>query len=207
MDFLDIIKQFADLITIADVIWLIGLILLISWLLKMLLGPDPLADSVPRRNNMPLYLPFITLLIWFGAISLIIPITKLAKKLIPDLHDWQTAFLGNTVILIGGIGVSAVVIFLVKAHFPLWLKRVRPEPKNNPQRFLCRRPEPRLHLAHRLSCHPVDRILWRPHIQGQFPLAPAPDTRINYLASAASAKNFAPYNYRRNSPCPRRNAL
>ena len=129
MDFLDIIKQFADLITLADVIWLTGLVLLISWLLKMLLGSDPLADSVPRRNNMPLYLPFITLLIWFGAISLIIPITKLAKKLIPDLHDWQTAFVGNAVILIGGIGVIAVVIFLVKAHFPRGLKGFGLNPK------------------------------------------------------------------------------
>ena len=129
MNTLEIIRQLIDVITIADVLWLVGLILLISWLLRTSLGPDPLANSGPRRNNMPVYLPFITLLLWFTAVALIGPITKMAERLIPGLPDWQSAFLANTVILIGGIGVIAVVIFLVKAHFARGLKGLGLNPK------------------------------------------------------------------------------
>jgi membrane protease YdiL (CAAX protease family) len=129
MNVLDIIKYFLSVVTITDIICLAGLILLVSWLLRAALGPDPLADSALRRNNMPLYLPFITLLLWFGVVSLVIPITTMTKKVIPNLRDWQTACLGNTIMLVGGIGVIAVVIFLVKAHFARGLKGFGLNPK------------------------------------------------------------------------------
>ena len=122
MNTLEIIRQFASFITIGDVICVVGIILLILWLLKALLGPDPLADSVPRRNNMPLWLPFIALLMWFGVVSLTMPITEMTKRFVPDLPDWQTAFLGNVIILTGGIGIIAEVILSVKAHFARGLK-------------------------------------------------------------------------------------
>jgi len=129
MSDLEIIKQFAEVITVADVIWLTGLVLLISWLLKTLLGPDPLADSVPRRNNMPFYLPFIALFVWFGAVSLTLPITEIAKKIMPHLPDWQTAFLGNAVLCIGGLLVIAVIVFLVRTNFARGLKGFGLNPK------------------------------------------------------------------------------
>jgi membrane protease YdiL (CAAX protease family) len=129
MNVLEIIKQLASFITLTDIICLAGLILLVPWLLKASLYRNPLADSTPRRNNMPLYLPFITLFIWFGAVSLTIPITAMTKKRMPDLPDWQSTFLGNAILCIGGLGVMVVIIFLVKNHFARGLKGFGLNPK------------------------------------------------------------------------------
>ena len=106
-------------ITITDLICLAGLILLACWLLKTSLGRKALAESAPRRNNMPLYLPFIPLVIWFGAVSFAISI---AKNLVGDLQDWQSDFLDNLILCIGGLTTTAVIIFLARAHFARRLK-------------------------------------------------------------------------------------
>ncbi|MBA7676910.1 hypothetical protein ES703_85155 [subsurface metagenome] len=106
-------------ITIPDLICLAGLILLACWLLKTSLGRKALADSAPRRNNMPLYLPFIPLVIWFGVVSFAISI---AKKLVGDLQDWQSDFLDNLILCIGGLTTTAVIIFLARTHFARRLK-------------------------------------------------------------------------------------
>ena len=111
--------EFAETITLTDFIYLAGLILLACWLLRTSLGRKALADSVPRRNNMPLYLPFIPLFIWFGAISMAILI---GEELLGDLEDWQRAFLDNFILGIGSIATIAVIIFLVRAHFARRLK-------------------------------------------------------------------------------------
>ena len=104
---------------IMGLVFLTGLILFGLWLLKTSLGRKALADSVPRRNNMPLYLPLIPLFIWFGPIPLAIQITK---GLAADLQDWQRVFLNNLTYCIGAIVVIAVIIFLVRASFARRLK-------------------------------------------------------------------------------------
>ncbi len=120
MNALEILKQFGSEITITDgIILLPGLTLFGIWLLKTSFGRKALADSVPRRNNMPAYLPFIPLFIWFGIVSLAITITA---KLLPDLPDWQGALLDNAFLSIGAIAAMAVIIFLAKAHFARRLK-------------------------------------------------------------------------------------
>jgi len=106
-------------ITITDLICLAGLILLACWLLKTSLGRKALADSAPRRNNIPLYLPFIPLVIWFGAVSLAISISN---ELVGDLQDWQSDFLDNLILCIGGLTATAVIIFLARTHFARRLK-------------------------------------------------------------------------------------
>ena len=83
-------------------------------MLKTSLGRKALSDSVPRRNNMPPYLPFVPLFIWFGAVSLAISGTE---KLLPDLLDWQKALLDNLILCIGAIMAMAVIIFLARVSF------------------------------------------------------------------------------------------
>ncbi len=119
MNVLEIIKQFGSTITVTDVICLAGLILFGSWLLKTSFGKNALADSAPRRNNMPVYLPFVPLFIWFGAVSVAIAITR---GLLPDLQDWQRAFLDILIVCIGAIVVVGVIIFLARASFARRLK-------------------------------------------------------------------------------------
>jgi len=113
-------KQFGSIIIVMDIIiYLTGILLLACWLLKTSLGRKALTDSVPRRNNMPIYLPFIPLFIWFGAVSVAISITR---ALLPDLPAWQSVFLNNLILCIGAIAAMAVIIFLAKISFARRLK-------------------------------------------------------------------------------------
>jgi len=104
---------------IMGLVFLAGALLFGFWLLKTSLGRDALANSMPRRNNMRLYLCFIPLFIWFGPIPLAIQITE---RLAVDLQDWQRLFLDNLIYCIGAIVVIAVIIFLVRACFARRLK-------------------------------------------------------------------------------------
>ena len=111
--------EFTELITIEHIICLLGLIILTRWLLKTSLGRKALADSVPRRNNMPLYMPFIPLFIWFGPVPVAILI---AGWLAGDLPDWQSDFLKHLIYCFGAIVTTATIIFIARASFARRLK-------------------------------------------------------------------------------------
>jgi len=111
--------EFAETITVTNLIYLAGLILFAFWLLKTSLGRKALADSVPRRNNMPAYLPFVPLFICFGTISLTVSIIN---RLFDDLHGWQSIFLDNLILCIGEVMAIVLIIFLVRVHFVRRLK-------------------------------------------------------------------------------------
>ena len=119
MNIPEIIKEFGSSISVTHLICLAGLILFGGWLLKTSLGRNALSDSVPRQNNMPAYLPFILLFIWWGAVSLAITITGI---FLSELPDWQSAFLDNAFLCIGAIAAIAVIIFLARARFANRLK-------------------------------------------------------------------------------------
>jgi membrane protease YdiL (CAAX protease family) len=106
-------------IAIDFIILFAGILLFSGWLLKTSLGRKALSDSVPRRNNMPPYLPFVPLFIWVGAVSLAISVTE---KLLPNLPDRQKVFLDNFILCIGEIIAIAVIIFLARASFARRLK-------------------------------------------------------------------------------------
>ncbi len=111
--------EFAETITVTNIIFLAGLILFARWLLKTSLGRKALADSVPRRNNMPAYLPFVPLFICFGTASLIASITQ---RVFGDLQGWQSDFLDNLILCISELMAIAVIIFLARVHFARRLK-------------------------------------------------------------------------------------
>ncbi len=116
----DIIRRFGREISVIDIVVCVtGLILFCSWLVKTSWGRRALVDSVPRRNNMPFYLPFVPLFIWLGGVSLA---GSIAKKLLPDLPDWQSAFLNNASLCMGSIAAMAVIIFLARTSFARRLK-------------------------------------------------------------------------------------
>jgi membrane protease YdiL (CAAX protease family) len=111
--------QLLQTITIKDLTWLPGVILLACWLLDTSLGRKALADSQPRRNCMPPYLPLIPLLLWFGAVSVSI---ALVQKLTPGLTIWQNVFIDHLLMSIGAIVTIAAMIFLAKVYFARGLK-------------------------------------------------------------------------------------
>jgi membrane protease YdiL (CAAX protease family) len=106
-------------ITASDFIWLAGLILLAFWLLKTSLGRKALADSPPRRNSMPAWLPFVPLLLWFGGVAMAV---VLVQKLMPGLLGWKETFVDNLVMSIGAVVTMAAMMFLAHVHFARGLK-------------------------------------------------------------------------------------
>lgn len=111
--------EFAETITATDFIWLAGLILFACWLLDTSLGTRALADSPPRRNSMPPYLPLVPLMLWFGAVAMAV---VLVQKLTPNLQDWQKIFADNLVMSIGAVVTMAAMMFLAHVHFARGLK-------------------------------------------------------------------------------------
>jgi len=111
--------EFAENIQPTDFIWLAGLAIFASWLLNTSLGTRALSNSPPRRNSMPPYLPLIPLMLWFGAVSMII---LLIQKLTPGLQDWQKIFRDHLIMSIGAVVTMAAMMFLAHIHFPKGLK-------------------------------------------------------------------------------------
>jgi len=115
------IRELSQNLTADNLIYLLGLALLTRWLLKTSLGRKALADSLPRRNNMPFYMPFIPLFIWFWLISI-------GNWLIDKINyqssanNWQITFFYNLVLGIAEIVTIVVMIFLIKAAFARRLK-------------------------------------------------------------------------------------
>jgi membrane protease YdiL (CAAX protease family) len=101
------------------VIFLAGILLFGGWLLKTSLGRKALSDLVWRRNNMPVYLPFVPLFIWVGTISIA---TSVTEKLLPNLQGWQKVFLDNLILCNSEIITIIVIIFLARASFARRLK-------------------------------------------------------------------------------------
>ena len=100
------------------IICLAGVALLAYWLLRTSLGRRALADSPPRRNNMPFYLPAILFLLWLGISSAAI----VAEELYGDLPNWQRAIAENIVSCVGATLMAAVIVILGWAHFARRLK-------------------------------------------------------------------------------------
>ena len=111
--------EFAGFITLTDLILLGGVIVFGGWLLKTSLGRKALADSVPRRNNMPFYLPFIPLFIWFGPVAVA---AVIAEEFLDGLLAWQETFLRNLIYCIGGLAVTALIVLLARVSFARRLK-------------------------------------------------------------------------------------
>jgi len=95
-------------------ICLVGIFLFARWVISTSGGKTALLNVPPRRNNMPLYLPFIPVgfyVVLQGAAQLFI------ESVLPDLYDWQEVFLGTVfgcvcaLLAIGGIIAVAQTTF------------------------------------------------------------------------------------------------
>ena len=100
-------------------VFLAGAFLFGLWLLKTSLGREALADSRPRRNNMPLYLCLVPPFLLFGPIPIVILITE---RLTFDLQDWQRLFFNNLIYCIGSAAVVTVILFMAWTGFARRLK-------------------------------------------------------------------------------------
>lgn len=108
-----------DYITVENLACGAGVLLFGAWLLRTSLGRNALSDCPIRRNNMPFYLPFVPLFVWFVGASLAVSLTR---TLLGDLQGWQGAFADNLVLGIGAVATIAVIVFLARASFARRLK-------------------------------------------------------------------------------------
>jgi membrane protease YdiL (CAAX protease family) len=114
------VKQLASELGRPDtVICLLGLMAFGSWLLRTSWGRNALVDSVPRRNNMPFYMPFVPLVIWLAGAWLAVSTTRILAE---DMDDWQSAFLDNLALCLSSLVTLVVIIFLARATFARRLK-------------------------------------------------------------------------------------
>ena len=120
MNTTEAIIRFARALTSADIlISTTGLLLFAAWLVKTSFGKYALVGSTPRRNNMPLYMPFIPLFICFGLAPLAILVTRRAFA---ELEQWRLVFLDNLILCISASAALTAIIFLARAAFTRRLK-------------------------------------------------------------------------------------
>jgi membrane protease YdiL (CAAX protease family) len=114
MVILEIIDSFLGPITLTHVICLAGIASFACWLIRTSLGREALTDSVPRRHNMPPYMPFVPLFVWLGPVALT---TLLAREITYHLCGSQSHFLDSAILSAGALVTSAVIILLARASF------------------------------------------------------------------------------------------
>lgn len=138
--------EFTRTLTAEHWICAAGLIVLAYWLLRTSLGVKALASSVPRRNNMPVYLPLIPLFIWFGPVPMVVLVAReaLAQTCPTGLTgrtgltgEGLAAFLDNCLFIVGGVVTTTVVLLLARAHFARRLRGFGLNIKAVPADFFC----------------------------------------------------------------------
>jgi len=119
MNATELFEKLGDSVTAVDIFCVAGIVLFGRWLLKTSFGRRALANSAPRRNNMPLYLPFIPLFIWFLLLMQTLSVTKI---FLPDLADWQEVLLVNISLCASSILTMVLIVVLVRFSFTRRLK-------------------------------------------------------------------------------------
>ncbi len=114
------IKDFLDTINLPDfILCLSGSLLFGYWLLRTSLGTRALENSRPRRNRMPLFLPFLLLFVSYFSVALG---GLAANRLVGDLPDSQGVVLDNLVICMTGSASIVIIIVSVRPFFARRLK-------------------------------------------------------------------------------------
>jgi len=109
-----------------------GIVIFGTWLLRTSLGRKALLTTRPRRNNLPLYLPFAAIFLFF---FLTFAATNIIKRLLPELQEWQEALLFNAVSIIIGIAAIILIMIAARAFFARRLKGFGLNPRKVPADF------------------------------------------------------------------------
>ncbi|MBN2181620.1 MAG: CPBP family intramembrane metalloprotease [Sedimentisphaerales bacterium] len=120
MNVFEIIVKYLNTINMPEfTICLTGSLLLGYWLLRTSLGTKALDDSVLKRNNMPVFLPFLLLLVSYFSIGII---SLIASLLVRNKENLQGVTLDYIVTCISGLLVIIIIIFSIRPFFARRLK-------------------------------------------------------------------------------------
>jgi len=89
------------------------------WVAKTLCGTRALTNSVPRRNDMPVYMAFIPLFVWYGGAALSI---SLIHVIFRDMTDYQNDLVNNAVMCCYAIVAGVSICLIAKIYFARGLK-------------------------------------------------------------------------------------
>lgn len=129
----EIIQELSKMTAVDIILFAVGMFLFTRWLYKTSLGTNALTESLPRRNNMPPYMPIIPLVLWQGGIILVV---LTLKEFFPGLANWQSAFLDSLIMSVGSVITIAVIILLVRATFARRTKGFGLDIRTIPKDFL-----------------------------------------------------------------------
>lgn len=105
---------------VAEVLLFAGGIAVFSyWLLNTSFGRNSLSYSVPRRNNMAVYLPFFPLFAWVLLVS--VP-TAFIREFEFIQTEWKIVFAENIFLSISAIVAIGLIIYLARKTFARRLK-------------------------------------------------------------------------------------
>lgn len=120
MNLLEKTKEFFSAINLPDfILCLTGSLLFGYWLLRTSLGTRALENSRPRRNKMPLFLPFLLMFLSYFSVGLG---GSIATWLVGDLQGSKGIILDNLVICITGLASIVIIIVSVRPFFARRLK-------------------------------------------------------------------------------------
>ena len=110
----EITEQLSGHLTVLDLLFPAGVAVLVIWLIKTSLGRKALWDSPGRPNNLPVYMPFAPLFIWFFFVAAAMTVTA---RYLSQLAEWKQVFMNNLFLLGGAVIAGAVAAKLGRRYF------------------------------------------------------------------------------------------
>jgi len=95
-------------------ILLLGGVILAKWAWRTRFGKNALSDSPLRRNNMPFYIPFLVLILYFIVVGLAV---ALVIRFFPDLTDLQEALINNVIFCVGSVAGIIIILQIARSYF------------------------------------------------------------------------------------------
>jgi len=120
-----------DAATLVDkIVFAGGVLLFARWLITTSLGRAALADSLPRRNRMPPYTPFIPFGIWLAGTVIL---QSIVHAVLGSPAGWRGPFMDNLVFCIGAMATIALILLIARFTFARGLRGFGLRPKTIPR--------------------------------------------------------------------------
>jgi membrane protease YdiL (CAAX protease family) len=117
---------------VANVIYVVGVLLFGRWLIGTSLGRKALVDSPPRRNRLPAWGPLIPFAIWLMGTA---TFQSIAHQFMGPLAGWQRQFVDNLVFCAGAALTIVVILLIARFTFARGLRGFGLRPKTIPRDF------------------------------------------------------------------------